>query len=101
MLRGCAGSCSVIQRRLAFGRLQRAAEDAGTARENKTFDAGGHCLLEQIQCAGDIGVDKLLARMGGYVRLVQGRGVQHDFDAAQAVAQQCAICNGPDYVGKG
>ena len=41
-------------------------------------------FLQQIQRAGDVGVDKVLARMGGDMRLVQRRGVQDGINARHA-----------------
>jgi hypothetical protein len=72
-------------------RYQGIAKDAGCAREDKRLDARGDCLFQQIECAGDIGVDEVLPAMGGDMRFVQGGALEDSPNAAHAVSYPRAI----------
>ena len=65
-------------------RRQRAAERARRAGEDEALDARRDRLLEQVQRAGDVRVDELLAAVRADVRLVQRRRVQDRVDAVEA-----------------
>ena len=76
---------------LARGRDQRVAEYAGGAGVDEGADAGRDGLLQQVERAGDVGVDEVLPAVGGDVRLVQGGGVEHPLDAGRGAADRVAI----------
>ena len=48
-------------------------------------------FFQQVQRAGDVGVDEVLAAVRGHVRLVQRGGVEHGIDAAHAAGDERAI----------
>ena len=77
---GCAGR-----------RRERAPERDRGAREDKPRGARGHRLLEQVEGAGDVGVDERLAVMRADVRLVQRRRVKHGVGIADRVADERAV----------
>ena len=54
-----------------------------------------------MQRAGDVGVDEVLPRVGGNVRLVQRRGVQDGLDTPHAARHEGAIGNRADVRGEG
>ncbi len=63
-------------RRRAGRRHQRVAEQAGGAGVDEGVDAGRHRLFQQVERAGDVGVDEILPAVGGDMGLVQrGRAV--------------------------
>jgi hypothetical protein len=62
-------------RRLAGRRRQRIAEHARGAGKDEGCDFIGGRRFKQVQRARDVDVDKILAAVGRYMRLVQGCGV--------------------------
>ena len=83
MLRGTGATASVIQ---AAG-----APGAGvSARPNR--------LLEQVQRAGDVGVDEVPARVRADVGLVERRRVQDGVGVADGVAGDRAVRDRTDHV---
>ena len=81
-------------------RDQRVAEHAGGAGEDEGLHAGRHRLLEQVQRAGDVGVDEFLPAVGRDMRLVQGRGVQHRAHARHVAPHECAVDDRADMRGE-
>jgi hypothetical protein len=76
---------------LAWLRRQRVAECAGRTGEHQrrhAFSAGG---LQQVECASDVGVDKILARVGRHMRLVKGGGMQDDAYARHVPVDEIPI----------
>src|SRR3546814_15256108 len=74
-------------RRRTRGRCQGIAEYAGRGGENEGADAGIHRFFEQVQRAGDIGVDEILPAVGRDMGLMQRGRVIDGPDAAEAVAE--------------
>ena len=64
----------------------------------RTPACGG--LLEQVQRAGDVGVDEVLARVGRDMRLVQRRGVEDRVHARHAAGDERAVGDRADVVGE-
>ena len=77
--------------RRAGRRRERAAERARGAGEDEARGAGRDRLLEQVERAGEVGVDELLARVRADVRLVQRRGVEHGVGAPHRLAHDGAV----------
>jgi hypothetical protein len=62
MFFGTDGRSSVTQtRRMPLVRPQLRAERAGGAREHEAPHAGRNGRLQQIERAGDVGIDKILS----------------------------------------
>ncbi len=78
-------------RRFARRRYQRVAEHAGGAGVDERRDPGRGSFFQQIERARDVDVDKVLAAVGGHMRLVQRRGVQHGRDAPHALPNKAAV----------
>src|SRR3546814_8394608 len=64
-------------------------------------DAGIHRFFEQVQRAGDIGVDEILPAVGRDMGLMQRGRVIDGPDAVEAVAEPCAVDEGADPAGIG
>src|SRR5262249_3561904 len=64
-------------------------------------DAGRHRLLEENQSARHVDVDEVPSRMGGHVRLVQGRRVEHRAHAPYALPDELSIADGANAIGEG
>jgi hypothetical protein len=62
------------------------AEDAGRAGENERADISGYRLLQEIERAGDVGIDEGLSAMGGDMGLVQRRRVEDRLHAGSCDA---------------
>ncbi len=75
----------------AWRRRQRIAKSAGRAGEDERRHTGVASGLEQVQRAGDVGVDKIAPRMGGDMRLVQRRGMQDGIDARHVFRDEFVI----------
>ena len=87
--------------RLCSGvRNHRIAENAGGARENERLHACRNRLLQQIQCAGDVSVDKILRRMRDYVRFMQRGGAKDELHAPHATPDKRPVSDRAGMGGK-
>jgi hypothetical protein len=68
--------------------------------EKERADSRVAGLFEQVQRAGDVGVDELLAGVRGHVRLVQSRGMDDGIHAAQAHFEEPAVHNRSNAMGE-
>jgi len=82
-------------------RHQGIAKNAGGASVDKRLDASSDRLFQQVERAGDVGVDKILPPMGSNVRFVQGCGMKDCLNSAHAAPHAGAVCNRADVRGKG
>ena len=78
-------------RRLAGRAQERLAEDAGGAREDEGADTRRDRLLEQIEGAGDVGVDEFLPAVGHDMGLVQGGGVDDRLHSRRASGDEIPV----------
>ena len=82
MFFGTGATSSVIQAAGApGGGISASPNTLVVVVKTKALHAGRDRLLQQVERAGDVGVDEVLPRVGRDMRLVQGRGVQHRRDA--------------------
>ena len=75
----------------AHERHQRVAEHAGGAGVDKGRDIFRSCFLKQVQRAGDVDVNEVLASVGRHMRLVKGCGVQNGSDTVHAGPYEVAV----------
>ena len=76
---------------LAGGRRKSVAKDAGRARVDEGLDACRHRLFQQIERAGDVGVDEILPAVGRDMRFVQGGRMEDRLHAAHAPSYARAV----------
>lgn len=76
------------------------AEDAGRAREDERPDTRRNGLLQQVERAGDVGVDEILPLVRTDVGLVQGGGMKDRLHAGHGMPNDCAIGDRADERGE-
>src|SRR5262245_32557742 len=92
-------SCDLLANpgsRRCLRRHQRVAKDARAARKDQSGNTRGGCLLQKIERAGDVDVDKIPSAMRPDVRFVQGSRVENDLHPLQAAFHERPVDNRAD-----